>query len=175
MLHQKTIWLLWIRAVLYMIIIGGGWLIILPFGIVFLERGHFALLLRRTLLVGSGLTIGGMGLGLALTAGYHLIVHGRGTPLPLDPPQRLVTTGPYAYVRNPQAIAMLLMVLGEILVVQSWLLWCLLPLTLLYLEGLVGPWEERQLMGKHGERYLHYQRQVRKWLPRSSPYRPHMN
>jgi protein-S-isoprenylcysteine O-methyltransferase Ste14 len=154
-----------------MLVVGGGWLIILPLVILFLEHGHLAIQLQRVPLVASGLVIGSLGVGLALVAGYHLIVHGRGTPLPLDPPQQLVTTGPYSYVRNPQAIAMLLMVLGEILVVQSWLLWCLLPLTLLYLEGLVGPWEERQLLRQHGEQYVQYQRQVSKWLPRSYPYR----
>jgi protein-S-isoprenylcysteine O-methyltransferase Ste14 len=157
---------------LYMLIIGGGWLIILPLGVLFIEHGHFAVPLRPTLLVDSGLVIGSVGAVLALVAGYHLIVHGQGTPLPLDPPQRLVTTGPYAYVRNPQAIAMLLMVCGETLIVRSWLLWCMLPLTLLYLEVLVGPWEERQLIRQHAESYVQYRRQVHKWLPRSRPYHP---
>jgi hypothetical protein len=34
---------------------------------------------------------------------------GQGTPLPLDPPRRLVTTGPYAFVRNPMQIAGLML------------------------------------------------------------------
>ena len=37
------------------------------------------------------------------------------------------------------------MVGGETLIVNSSLLWMMLPLTLLYLEGVVGPLESKQL------------------------------
>jgi protein-S-isoprenylcysteine O-methyltransferase Ste14 len=113
-----------------------------------------------------GVSVFGVGAALALVAGYYLITRGRGTPLPLDPPLELVTRGPYNYVRNPQAIAMLVMVVGEIMFIQSWAVWLLLPLTVLYLEVIVGPWEERQLVARHGDRYLAYKARVRKWFPR---------
>jgi protein-S-isoprenylcysteine O-methyltransferase Ste14 len=153
-----------------MVIAGGGWLVVLPLVVLLVENGHLALPWRS----GSFVAVGGLALGtgvlLAWVAGYYLIVKGRGTPFPLDPTQRLVITGPYAYVRNPQAIAMALMVSGEILAVQSYYLWLLLPLTLFYLEVLVGPWEERQLFRQHSEQYIQYRRRVRKWLPLLSPY-----
>jgi protein-S-isoprenylcysteine O-methyltransferase Ste14 len=103
---------------------------------------------------------------LGIVAGGYLIQKGHGTPLPLDPPQALVTTGPYRWVRNPQAIAMTLAVLGEIMALKSRRIWLLLPLTIIYLEVLVKPWEERQLLAAHGERYLAYKKAVPKWLPK---------
>jgi len=42
---------------------------------------------------------------LGLSSGFVMAVRGRGTPAPFDAASRLVTTGPYAYVRNPMAIA----------------------------------------------------------------------
>lgn len=77
-----------------------------------------------------------------------------------------MTSGPYRVVRNPQAIAMVLAVTGEVAAIRSRFLWLLLPPTFFYLEVLVGPWEERQLTAQYGEAYLAYKRLVHKWLPR---------
>ena len=60
---------------------------------------------------------------------------------------------------------MMLMVIGEIFVVHSAMLWLLLPATLVYLELLVGPCEERQLARDFGGTYAEYALRVRKWLP----------
>ncbi len=170
MKQRDTLPAIWLRAWLYMGVVGGGWLLVLPAALLFLEHGRLVVALRGQLCLIGGSALGAAGACLALAAGYHLIVHGRGTPLPLDPPTHLVTSGPYAYVRNPQAIAMALMAAGEILAVHSRLLWILFPLTLTYL-ALVGAWEERQLAARHAEQYLHYKRKVRKWLPNARPYR----
>jgi protein-S-isoprenylcysteine O-methyltransferase Ste14 len=157
---------IWLRALLYLCIVGGGWLVCLPLAILTLEKGRPAIVLRRTLWALCGAATCTAGAALGLVSGYYLITHGRGTPLPLDPTRELVTSGPYRVVRNPQAIAMTLMVAGEVLAVRSRRLWLLLPLTLLYLEVIIGPWEERQLHARHGGRYLAYKRQLRKWIPR---------
>jgi protein-S-isoprenylcysteine O-methyltransferase Ste14 len=77
-----------------------------------------------------------------------------------------VTDGPYGYVRNPQAIAATLIVAGEVVALRSGRLWLLLPLTLLYLERLARPIEQRQLLRRFGEPYLVYTRRVPRWLPR---------
>jgi protein-S-isoprenylcysteine O-methyltransferase Ste14 len=140
--------------------------LLLPLAILTLEKGRPALALRGKPWVLCGAASCTAGAALGLVSGYYLITRGRGTPLPLDPTRRLVTSGPYRVVRNPQAIAMMLMVAGEVLAVRSRRLWLLVPLTLVYLEVLVGPWEERQLHARHGRQYLTYRRQVRKWIPR---------
>ncbi len=157
---------IWTRALLYLLTVGGGWLVLLPAGLLLLEQGSPWPLWNGPLLTAVGGVLFAVGFGLASWAGYCLIQFGQGTPLPLDPPRRLVTCGPYRRVRNPQAIAMLLMVAGEVVAIRSAWLWLLLPATLAYLELLVGPWEERQLARDFGTAYAAYVRDVRKWLPR---------
>lgn len=129
----------WIRALSYLLAVGGAWLIVLPAGVLIAEQGsswpHYQPL--PVALVGGALF--GAGFGLACWAGFCLIQYGRGTPLPLDPPRRLVVCGPYRRLRNPQAVAMVLMVAGQVVAVRSVALWVLLPLTLAYLEFVVGP------------------------------------
>lgn len=47
------------------------------------------------------------------------VVRGWGTPLPLDPPTKLVTLGPYKYVRNPIHIAWVTLFIGLGLYLRS--------------------------------------------------------
>lgn len=159
---------IWIRALLYLILVGSAWLVLLPAGLLAAERGPSWPEFRLLPITLAGLALFALGWGLACWAGYCLIQYGRGTPLPLDPPRRLVVCGPYRWVRNPQAIAIVLMSAGEVVALRSSLLWIMIPLTLAYLEWLVGPWEERQLTRDFGAEYGAYTRRVRKWLPRFS-------
>jgi len=45
---------------------------------------------------------------------------GDGTPAPWDPPRKLVIRGPYRHVRNPMITGVLLMLLAEAMLLQSW-------------------------------------------------------
>jgi len=157
---------LWIRALVYMLLIAGGWLGILPVCLLYWERAGEGPMFRAGPWVLAGLCFFLLGVWLALWAGYYLIQRGRGTPFPLDPPRHLVTDGPYRFVRNPQAIAMVLLVIGELIAFDSVLVWVMLPLTILYLEVLVGPIEARQLAKDFGSEYQMYATRVSKWFPR---------
>lgn len=164
--HRETMTAIWARALVYLGFIAGGWLGVLPAVALALEHWPPSVQLRSTPWVVIGALCAGAALPLGLVSGFYLIARGRGTPFPLDPTRELVTRGPYRLVRNPQSIAMLLAVIGEVAAIQSRFLWIMLPLTIIYLEVLVGPWEERDLAAKHGEAYLAYKRRVRKWVPR---------
>ncbi len=91
---------------------------------------------------------------------------GRGTPATWDAPNRLVTVGPYRWVRNPIYVGAFLIVLG-----QAWLF--LSPSLLLYaillalgFHALVVGYEEPTLRRRFGEDYEAYRRGVPRWLPR---------
>ena len=156
---------IWFRALSYMVILGVGWLVALPASLLWIERGHVAPEFRAWPFVAPAIALFVFGFALAVWAGFYLIRHGRGTPLPFDPPRHLVTAGPYRFVRNPQGIAMTLMAAAEVLAIASQLIWLLLPLTLAYLELLVGPLEERQLARNFGPEYAAYKARVGKWIP----------
>src|SRR5215470_2353914 len=53
------------------------------------------------------------GLPVLLDSFARFSIQGLGTPAPVAPPQNLVVTGLYRYVRNPMYVAVLLLILGQ--------------------------------------------------------------
>jgi protein-S-isoprenylcysteine O-methyltransferase Ste14 len=77
---------------------------------------------------------------------------------------RLVTEGPYAYVRHPMYLGILIIGLGGLLIYRTWTL-AFVALTFL---GLIfrARNEEQGLADEFGEQWEEYCRQVPPWLPR---------
>ncbi|WP_017573085.1 methyltransferase family protein [Nocardiopsis halotolerans] len=95
---------------------------------------------------------------------------GGGTPLPFDPPSRLVTSGPYAYLRNPMqsTIAAVYLVLAP-LTGNPWLLLGAL-VALAYGAGFAAWHEGGRLREAFGRDWEAYRAGVRPWLPRWRPW-----
>ncbi|MCU1340680.1 MAG: hypothetical protein JWN92_103 [Candidatus Acidoferrum typicum] len=117
-----------------------------------------------------------LGISLFLTAlpGFSAVqefaVVGQGTPLPFDPPQRLVRSGIYAYVANPMQLSTaLLLFVMSVAMRNRWLgLACLL--SIVYSAGLAMWDEERDLRQRYGQLLVEYHNQVRNWLPCWRPF-----
>jgi protein-S-isoprenylcysteine O-methyltransferase Ste14 len=103
---------------------------------------------------------------IGLWSAAAMAIRGRGTPLPTDPAVELVTTGPYAWVRNPMAVAGLLQGLSVALYLGSGLTLAYVLIGCAIWQVAVRPQEERELLERFGERYEAYRRRVRCWLPR---------
>lgn len=91
----------------------------------------------------------------------------RGTPVPLNPPQKLITTGLYAHVRNPMITGLFLLMLGlGVLFGSLSLIFIFTPLfivlNVLYLRAV----EEKEMEKKFGEEYLEYKKKVPMFIPR---------
>ena len=146
-------------------------LFVVPTAIVFVERELQwpALDIPAHASVGALMFIAFSSLGLA--SGLTISSRGAGTPLPFDATNRLVTTGPYAYVRNPMVVAGL----GQGAAVAVWLgSWAVLAYVMVggvIWQYLVRPAEERDLHEAFGARFAAYCSDVRCWIPRVSPYR----
>ncbi|GAA2615322.1 hypothetical protein GCM10010399_52880 [Dactylosporangium fulvum] len=107
----------------------------------------------------------------ALLAVRELLVRGRGTPYPWDPPGRLVTTGPYAYVANPMQVSTVALMLLMAMAARSWARPVAAGLAVAFSAGVAAPHERAALVRRHGEQWLEYRRHVRDWWPRWTPYR----
>lgn len=114
-----------------------------------------------------GLAVGVGGAALALWCVITFALIGGGTPLPFDPPRRLVVRGPYRFVRNPMAIGVALAVAGAALYYQSVRLMVFTGIFLLVIHLFVVLYEEPTLRRTFGDEYEDYSRRVRRWWPRS--------
>ena len=107
---------------------------------------------------------------VGLTAVQEFAERGGGTPVPFDPPKRLVTTGIYAYVANPMQIAgVLALVLLGLVLRNAWVSAAGI-MAHIYSAGLAGWDEEGDLQSRFGARWLRYRTSVRRWIPRWRPW-----
>lgn len=117
----------------------------------------------------AGIVVGAIGAALALWCIVTFIVIGRGTPAPFDPPRRLVTAGPYSFVRNPMYIGAELALAGAALFYQSWaLLWYCAAFGLIA-HLFVVVYEEPTLGSSFSAEYIDYCKRVKRWWPTLRP------
>lgn len=114
-----------------------------------------------------------------LALGFFLLVWtirlfatvGKGTPAPWDPIDKLIVTGPYAYVRNPMLSGVFCILFAETLLFQSKAL-LIYALIFIAINAIYFPLsEEKGLLKRYGEDYAEYKRNVPRFLPRLTPYR----
>lgn len=121
----------------------------------------------------AGWSLFGVAGCLGLTSGVTMALVGKGTPLPTDCPRELVVAGPYAYLRNPMALAGITQGVAVGLMLGSWSV-CLFSLAgALFWNLFVRPVEEQHLEQQFGESFRHYRQQVPCWSIRPRPYKPH--
>ena len=112
-----------------------------------------------------GMVIGTAGSAVALCCIFTFAFVGRGTPLPFDPPRRLVIQGPYRLVRNPMYIGAGLALAGAALCYESLPLLGYSGLFLLATHLFVMWYEEPALRRTFGQEYEAYCGRVRRWWP----------
>ncbi|WP_245601663.1 methyltransferase family protein [Hamadaea tsunoensis] len=110
------------------------------------------------------------GLAALLWAFGQFVVEGLGTPAPVAPTRHLVIGGLYRYVRNPMYVAIVVALLGQALLLGR-------PVLLAYAlcawalpAAFVRFYEEPTLLRTYGDEYREYQRNVRAWIPRRTPW-----
>ncbi len=126
----------------------------------------------RVLLIVAGVASLAIGLTLFFFTVSQFARRGKGTLAPWDPPRVLVVEGVYRYVRNPMISGVLFVLLAESLLTgsQPVLIWfgLFFAANLVYLPL----FEEPGLKARFGDRYLIYQKNVPRWIPRLRPWNP---
>jgi len=124
--------------------------------------GFFSLRVLGGLMIAAGLPV-------LLDSFARFAIQGLGTPAPVAPPQHLVVTGLYRYVRNPMYVAVLSMIFGQgLLFGNTWLLGYGVVVWLGFF-AFVLLYEEPALRGEFGKEYDDFCAHVPRWIPRLRP------
>ena len=102
----------------------------------------------------------------AVIAGWGLWTFraARTTTIPGEVSATFVTWGPYRFSRNPMYVGLTVAYLGEAGILQQFWPVVLLPVTLIYVNWVVIPLEERTLLDVFDGTYEDYRRRVRRWI-----------
>ena len=154
--------MLWLRSVLFTLLLPGSVLLWVPLWISTQTGGTFELGPARWI----GLPVLIIGAGGLLRCIWDFGRRGKGTLAPVDPPRFVVRTGLYRVVRNPMYLSVLIALGGEALLFpSSWLIvWAAIVATAFHV--FVVAYEEPELRRQFGAPYEAYCRAVSRWLPR---------
>ena len=90
----------------------------------------------------------------------------KGTPVPSNPPPKLVTTGPYAYIRNPMLTGIFFLLFGIGVMLGSLsLIFIFTPLFILVNTWELKQIEEPELVRRLGEEFIEYRIKTPMFIP----------
>ncbi|HEY7165760.1 MAG TPA: isoprenylcysteine carboxylmethyltransferase family protein [Candidatus Binatia bacterium] len=96
--------------------------------------------------------------------GLYRIRHGGGGPGLETPPDRLVSSGPYAWTRNPMYLGHLIFLTGLTLTLKSWLAAAItISVAVWFHLRVIG--DEKKLVLRLGAPYVSYMNKVKRWIP----------
>ncbi len=96
--------------------------------------------------------------------GKYRTARGGGGPGPDVPGERLVSTGLYAYTRNPMYLGHIIFLAGLALTLKSWLATLIMLLVAIWFHRRVLA-DERNLARHLGAPYVAYTKRVKRWVP----------
>ena len=98
-----------------------------------------------------------------LVGNYRSRIGGGGPGISI-PPDRIVDTGPYRWVRNPMYLGHLIFFAGIAVTLASWIALAVLVFHVFWFDRRVRE-DEAHLAERFGEPYRDYCRRVRRWIP----------
>jgi len=115
-------------------------------------------------LIAAVVFVAGIILGTTTVTRFFL---SRGTPVPISPPPKLITTGLYSYIRNPMALGALLILEGLGFYYGSLsLIVFFAPLPVVLYGFYIKAVEEPELTLRFGQEYLEYKKRVPMFIPK---------
>ena len=94
-------------------------------------------------------------------------IKARGSPVPFNPPKKLVTTGLYSRIRNPMLLGWFIMLFAlGILLNSISLILIFTPIFILLNILYIKTIEEKEMEKKFSEEYLKYKKSVPMFIPR---------
>ena len=96
--------------------------------------------------------------------GNYRARRGGGGPGVAIPPERIVESGPYRWVRNPMYLGHLIFFAGVAVTLASWVAAAVLAFHVFWFDRRVRE-DEKRLAALFGEPYAAYCRRVKRWIP----------
>jgi len=94
-------------------------------------------------------------------------IKAKGTPVPFNSPPKLVTTGPYSYIRNPMLSGVFILMFGFGIFFRSIsLVFIFTPLFILFNFLELKTIEEPELKNRLGKDYSKYKKRVPMFFPK---------
>lgn len=108
------------------------------------------------------LNLGGV---LAIWCTIIMYISKKASPSPFTLPKKVITTGPFRYVRHPMMWALHFVILGQIFVNCSpfILIWFLIWLRFAFMY--IDKYEEPYLISLFGDEYIEYCKSTPRWFP----------
>ena len=111
-----------------------------------------------------GLSIFVVGLVLMFICIASFAIRGQGTLSPADPTKKLVISGLYKFSRNPMYIGVTMMLIGESIFFQSYILGVYSLIIFTAFNIFIVFFEEPRLQDDFGSEYNEYTKKVRRWF-----------
>ena len=163
--HTRIRSRLQMRTTIQIVVFWGVFLIIIPVIInAFEDRWNLAFKFPILLAV-LGFALLAFSSVIGVWSARAIANFGSGTPLPSQMAHHLVARGPYAFVRNPMAIAGIAQGVAMGLLIGSWLVIVYALVGSLLWNWLIRPHEEADLYARFGDEYRDYAERVRCWWP----------
>lgn len=162
---------LWTRVGLQGALFGATFLWLLPHLVLEAQGLGWHDVVDHSFPVRSLLLVGVVAFAVPALVAVVELARAGGTPYPWDPPRRLVTTGPYAYVANPMQLGMTGLLVLLTLASGSELLWVAVGFAVSF-SAVLAEWHEHRTLAARWEAYATYRQHVRNWWPRWRPYVP---
>lgn len=155
---------LWIKSLFDSAVFFLFFMVIVPAAAGWAFPGIIAVPAIPRYLLAFGCLVSGLALWILCLRAF--VTFGGGTPLPMDAPRELVTSGPFAVVRNPLMIAEILVIWGEAFLISRVGMYAYAVLFIIIALAAVRLVEEPELKRRFGLRYEEYCRSVPGWIPK---------
>ncbi len=159
-----------LRAALLAVAFGVLAFCLLPTLIMIAMGGHWDIAAIPAWRLVVGIPVLALSFIMGLSAVQMFVLHGDGTPIPLDSTKRLVQTGLYAYVSNPMQLCSAIGWLAIGFMIDS--IWVALAAAMawVFVKGLVRWHHRHDLLVRFPAGWPRYRANVPEWRPRWRPW-----
>lgn len=150
---------------IYSLVVSVGVFYVFPYFFIMLQHQWGIPVFKHDALPVLGIIIADVGIVLAIWCITIMAVYKKGALLSFEGSQNFMCKGPYRFVLHPMLLSMHIILLGEIVFLQSPFLLVWLVVWARFSHLYVVHFKEPFLMGIYGKAYTDHWKKTARWLP----------